>query len=67
MTYITTQELACKLGCCEETIRNMIHAGKLPCIQLGRHYRFDWEKVEKHLKTTSKRKRRSTLKIKKKS
>jgi len=53
MTYITTQEVASKLGCSEETIRNMIHEGKIPALRLDRTYRMDWLEVQRALSVTT--------------
>lgn len=44
--WITVQELADRLGCCQQTVRRMAKAGTIPAIKVGIVYRFDLAAVE---------------------
>ena len=50
-TYISTQELADRLGVSVFTIRRYIRAGKLPAVKLDGSYRVSHEDIAEFLKS----------------
>ncbi len=50
MQLIDTVAMAKRLACHEQTVRRLVQQGKIPCVQLGKEYRFDALAVEAALK-----------------
>lgn len=44
-TWLTCREMADHLGCCEQTMRNLARAGRVPAIKVGVAFRFDRDAV----------------------
>jgi len=44
--WVSCQEMARRLGCHEQTVRRMAHAGIIPGLKVGSYFRFDPEAVE---------------------
>ena len=49
MTMITVPQTAEILGCCRQTVYNLISEGRIPAVRLRGHYRIHREKLEKQL------------------
>lgn len=49
MTLITVPDTARILGVCRQTVYNLISAGRIPVVKVGRHHRIHREKLEKQL------------------
>ena len=45
MPLIDTAAMAERLSCHEQTVRRMVQQGRIPCVQLGKEYRFDPDAV----------------------
>ena len=49
VTWLTTEQMACRLNLHEKTILRLARARVIPCLRAGRAVRFDPEAVERAL------------------
>ena len=47
---LTTTETAYALACCRATVRNLIHAGKLPAFKVGKNWRITTEALQQFIR-----------------